>query len=118
MLLVERGVVYETPLQITATEGHLSVARLLIGRGAQLNVMSSGDYTHLHRAASKGHLDMVRLLIERGAITHAKNMLGQTPLQSARDEGHEAVVKYLEKYESTQGKTGESATYSLRKSIL
>jgi ankyrin repeat protein len=86
-----------TPLSWAAREGHESVVRLLLERGAELDSKSSFDgKTPLSLAAREGHEAVVRLLLERGAELESKDIsYGQTPLSWAAGKGHEAVVMLL-----------------------
>jgi ankyrin repeat protein len=56
--------------------GHISAAKLLLEKGAQLNVVPGGfDYagTGLHYAAFNGHRPMVEFLLDHGADRHVKD---------------------------------------------
>jgi ankyrin repeat protein len=56
-----------TALMIAATEGHLSVVRLLVEAGTDLNVSDAEGSTALSLARSYGHLDVAALLEASGA---------------------------------------------------
>jgi tetratricopeptide (TPR) repeat protein len=62
---------YGTALMIAAQDGRLEIARLLIDRGADINVQSNMGWTALGLAADGGHTDMVDLLITKGADVDA-----------------------------------------------
>lgn len=87
----------ETALQKAAHRGHLSIIRLLLGKGgAELVQSADADgWVALHNAASKGYLDIVRLLVEMGAAIDQQSKLGYTPLMCAASRGHAVVVRYL-----------------------
>jgi ankyrin repeat protein len=55
------------PLQAAAFRGYSGVLRLLIERGADVNVRSGFFGTALQAAASQGHTDAVNVLLENGA---------------------------------------------------
>jgi Ankyrin repeats (3 copies)/Ankyrin repeats (many copies) len=90
-----------TPL-LFASRGHcfkdVSVLRLLLEHGADINVQNRIGWTALHGASYKGALEVVRLLLERGADVEAKDNDGQTALQVAVRYGREKVVELLREH--------------------
>lgn len=76
------------PLHYVAGAGNLELARLLLERGADANVMDhsrplrrplpSGN-TPLHWAIKAGQTDMAKYLLEHGADPNAKNSQGEIP---------------------------------------
>ena len=81
---------------MTAAEiGHLDICRLLIDKGAQLEVKDSIDCTPLHWAAIQGLIEIVRLLCDRGADVEARCDGGRRPLYWAANYGHISIVKEL-----------------------
>ena len=72
-------------------EEKMIIARLLIERGANINVNSAGqNHTPLDLAAREGDLEMVELLVDNGA-----NVNNYKPLQLASQKGYLEIVKYL-----------------------
>ena len=65
----------DTPLHFAATNGHVSMVKLLVERGADVNVKSQWGQTPLHYAAGEGHVAMVKLLVELGAEVGAKDFV-------------------------------------------
>lgn len=64
-----------------ARNGHLSVCRTLLGKGADVNMRTrSGGATALHRASYRGQLQVVNLLLEAKADKLLKDNDGQTAL--------------------------------------
>ncbi|KAH6621131.1 Glycerophosphoryl diester phosphodiesterase family-domain-containing protein [Chaetomium sp. MPI-SDFR-AT-0129] len=51
-----------TPLHISAVDGHLGVAQLLVDAGADVDKMDSSGWTAKEHAALRGHLPIARLL--------------------------------------------------------
>ncbi|KAJ8525408.1 hypothetical protein ON010_g15706 [Phytophthora cinnamomi] len=84
-----------TPLIAAAQYGHLDVVRLLLERGASIELTRSGGSTALITAAYEGHCDIVRLLLEKGADTEKSYDVGYRALTSAAQYGHIDVVEAL-----------------------
>lgn len=80
-----------TPLHLAA---NLSIARLLIDRGANVNSRGWMGATPLHKAASAGRADVVELLIQNGANVRARRPeRGDTPLHWAATEKVARLLK-------------------------
>ena len=79
--------------------GHIEAAKLLLGRGAQVNVIPGGfDYsgTGLHYAALNGHRAMIEFLIECGADVSIKDSkVGRTAAGWAQYGGHPEIESLL-----------------------
>ena len=71
-----------SPLQASAANDHIEIAKILIENGADIMAMPTG-YTALHSAAVNGHAELVSLLIANGADVNARSSYGLTPLASA-----------------------------------
>ncbi|QGA20938.1 hypothetical protein EYB26_008648 [Talaromyces marneffei] len=86
-----------TPLSWAAGNGHDVVVKLLLEKGAELEIKDNiSGRTPLSYAAERGHEAVVKLLLKHGAKLETKgNVSGQTPLSYAAERGHEAVVKLL-----------------------
>jgi hypothetical protein len=82
----------ETPLMLAAIQNKLSLAKLLVLRGADVN---QTGWTPLHYAATKGHIEMMRLLIDNSAYLDAESPNGTTPLMMAAHYGTSMAVKLL-----------------------
>lgn len=79
-----------TPLFFAARNGHTEVVRLLVERGAQVNVTDTFyKSTALGWAAGSGHADVVRLLLEKGATG------ADQALTSAVAAGHASTVQAI-----------------------
>ncbi|XP_046838549.1 ankyrin-1-like isoform X2 [Vespa crabro] len=68
---------------------NLSVVKLLIDKGANVNITDKSNSTPLHYA---NHLSIVKCLVENGADINAKNSEGNTPLHTAFNF---PIVEYL-----------------------
>jgi len=85
-----------TPLQSALATRRLEIARLLLDKGADVNVRGSdAGYFPLHYAAAAGSVDLTRLLLSRGARRDVRNADGATPLALAEEKGHREVADLL-----------------------
>ncbi|VDL70010.1 unnamed protein product [Nippostrongylus brasiliensis] len=82
-------------LHWAAKEGHVSIAEMLLSRGARVNATNMGDDTSLHLAAAHGHRPIVVKLLARKADVHATNEHGMTPLHYACYWGFEQIAEDL-----------------------
>lgn len=78
-----------------ARGGHLEVARLLLDRGARVDLTPRGDASPLMIAARHGHADLVRLLLDTGADPNRVVPGDGTPLIAAVRGGDRRVVRML-----------------------
>ena len=89
---------HETPLHAAVDKGHLSVAMLLLERGADPN--SETNYISveipLFLTPKAGTEDMARFLLDHGADPYRRNPL--TPLHMAWQRGHIDIVWLLLEY--------------------
>ena len=85
----------ETCLMRAVYHGHFDICRLLLDKGAQLEVRNSFGLTPLHFAAWSGHAEVVRLLCDRGADVEAHNNNGSRLLHFAAMNGHISIIKEL-----------------------
>jgi ankyrin repeat protein len=85
-----------------AVAGHDDTVRLLLDRGANVNVRATRGQTALILAASTGHLEIVKALVAKHADLNAKGgALGLaadfSALTWATKRGYEDVVAFLRK---------------------
>ena len=84
-----------TALAEASFNGHLTIVKYLITKGANIETFSESG-TPLLLASDNGHLDIVKYLVEKGADKSVRNdYSGDTALDSAAGSGHLDVVKYL-----------------------
>lgn len=75
---------------------HLETVKLLIDRGADLNLQRSNGDTALILATEKGHTEIVKLLIDSGANLNLKNNNGETALMIARQHNYMDIIDLIE----------------------
>jgi ankyrin repeat protein len=90
-----------TPLLNVVRVGNVTMAKVLLDRGADVNIKVTGEdrRTCLHAACLSGSVKMSRLLLEKGADPNASTYTDlRTPLHWAALEGHLKVTKILVKF--------------------
>uniref|UniRef100_A0A8C0UHD9 Ankyrin 1 n=1 Tax=Cyanistes caeruleus TaxID=156563 RepID=A0A8C0UHD9_CYACU len=101
-----------TPLHIAAHYENLSVAQLLLNRGASVNFTpqvsaeweatgvcaAPDELTPLHCAARNGHVRIAEILLDHGAPIQAKTKNGLSPIHMAAQGDHLDCVRLLLQY--------------------
>jgi RNA polymerase sigma factor (sigma-70 family) len=84
-------------LHTAADKGHVEIARLILGYGADANAKSAeGAVTPLHLAAANGHLAVIQFLVAQGADLSARDSeFGGTPRGWAKFWKQDAAVHLL-----------------------
>ena len=78
-----------TALWAASKEGHAKVVKLLLEKGADVNVKdTTNDETALWIASKEGHEEVVKLLLAAKADVNVKAKDGKTALGIAKHEGH------------------------------
>ncbi|KZP10605.1 ankyrin [Athelia psychrophila] len=75
--------------------GHVEVAKLLLGAGADVNAAGGQYTTALITASARGHVELAKLLLGAGADVNAAGGHYGTALISAYRSGHREVIKLL-----------------------
>ncbi len=83
----------KTLLLTASFYGHSDIVRLLIEKGADVNLRST--ITALMGASNRGHVDVVKILLERNAQLEARSENGMTALMFASQGGYANIVKLL-----------------------
>lgn len=84
-----------SPLALSAGNGHLDQARLLLTLGAPIDQAGRSGITPLMLAAYCGREEMVQLLLRAGAGVERKNHQGRTALILAAQSGQAGAVEIL-----------------------
>ena len=90
----------DTPLVNASDSGCLESTQILLARGANVNAVSSGGFTALHRAcyySDQDSTEIAKLLIGAGADVDACNGMGQKPLSIAMHGGSLELKLLLER---------------------
>ena len=89
-----------TALHLASFFGQEEAAKILLERGAEVNLVARHETIHvtpLHSAAAGSHAAIVKLLLEHGADPNAAQDGGFTPLHSAaQNDDRESVEALLE----------------------
>jgi len=85
----------ETALQIAVKNGYLNLTRMLLEKGAKVNLVDNRGDAALLKAAKYGSKKMVQMLLRHGAEVNASNLEGETALGSAALLGHISCVDIL-----------------------
>jgi ankyrin repeat protein len=89
-----------TALMLAAENGYIGVAKLLLERGADVNIGDNRGWTALHIAAARNHVDIIQELLIVGADATAINEDARTPFACAALRGHLKAMGLLSKYGS------------------
>lgn len=81
-----------TPLHLAATNPDISVLKVLLSAGADVNAKDVDGNTPLHMAAYSNRFEHSKLLLEAGADIKATNSGGRTPIAMARKSRADDVV--------------------------
>jgi len=90
----------QTALMNVVYWGNLDIAKLLIGRGAQLDHTAKYGLTALFLAVIGNRPQFVQLLVNAGAdrdIAGSKGQFSVTPLEYARQHGNAEIIQILER---------------------
>jgi ankyrin repeat protein len=79
-----------TPLGLACYFGHYEIARLLILKGADVNLPSNNGFRvyPLHSAVAGNYTQIARMLVESNALVNVKQQAGVTALHSAAQNGN------------------------------
>eukprot|EP00964_Phaeocystis_antarctica_P032979 scaffold18681_cov63-Phaeocystis_antarctica.AAC.3 len=98
----------ETLLMAAAGGGHVATVRMLLQRGASVNLRSSYGGTALMDAADGGHTTIVQALLDAKADASVQAMNGSTALMAAEEEKHTATAQLLRQHAKRKGAEAEA----------
>ena len=82
-------------LHAAASNGQLEMVRMLLKRGASVDLPSGLGRTAFMEAAHRGHLPILRFLLQRSTNPNLQDSDGSTTLMHAAYKGQEACVQAL-----------------------
>ena len=86
----------DSALQVAAFRGDIAIAKILIERGADVNLRGGEGNTPLKTAAEQGNIELARLFLDAGADpNYVGGIDGMSVLGMAADRGHPDVVRLL-----------------------
>ena len=86
----------DTALHLACLYGHTDCVKLILEKGAKVDIKDGDGGLPLHDACAGGYLEIVEMLVEKAPETvHAKDEDGDTPLIHAARGDHLEVVHLL-----------------------
>ena len=92
----------DTLLMAAAVGGQEAIVRMLLQRGASVNLQASLNGTALMHAAGNGHTTVVKALLDAKADASLQTILGHTALILAEEEKHTAAAQLLRQHAKPQ----------------
>ena len=86
---------HRTALHEAARCGEAAVARVLLDRGATVDLRDCDGRSALHDAARYGHADVADMLLAAGAAANAADKRGRTPMTFAVARDHVGIARAL-----------------------
>jgi len=99
----------ETLLMAAADGGHEAMVRMLLQRGASVNLQSPNGFTALMAAALRGHTTIVQALLDAKADASLRGISGSTALMWAEHQKHTAAAQLLRQHAKRQTAEAEAA---------
>ena len=95
-----------TPLHYAASNGHVSIVKLLLENFAYIDAESPNGTTPLMMASMYGSPEAVKLLLDEGADPRLKNQQGMTALDFANRGKRPDAIEMLTKLQRLKQSTG------------
>lgn len=83
------------PIHSAVAENYVSISKMLIENGSNVNVVQTLGLTPLHSAAQNGSIEIIIYLLEKGANVEARMENGQLPTDLAKERGFEEIAEIL-----------------------
>jgi ankyrin repeat protein len=90
-------------LMIAARYDHVGVMRLLLGSGANINLVDSLGHNALHYAATSGQLSAAKLLLDDGIDTEALNDFNRSAVELSVTHGHPDIANAIRQKRAENG---------------
>ena len=84
-----------TALHWAAVKGHKDIAKLLLTKGANVNVKNRGGDMPLHLSVAFCHKEVAELLIANGADVNETRKEGSSPLHTAIERCSKTMIEFL-----------------------
>ena len=84
------------PLNYAAVNNRAAAVRLLLARGAHINLTNNTGFTPVHHAVEAGAIDALTVLLAARADLTIPNARGVLPMDTARRLGNAVVVNLLQ----------------------
>jgi ankyrin repeat protein len=85
----------DTALHNSIVIGSKKTVKMLLNKGANVNVKNKHGYTPLHLASMRGSIEIVKILLDNGAEVSIRDDAGWTALHQAASHQREANVALL-----------------------
>lgn len=107
-----------TPLMGAASRGRTDLVKMLLDRGADVDMVTLDQDTALMWACQEGHIEVVKMLLDAGADIHVREIIfGDTAITKASSEGHTEIVSMLlDKGDDANAKDDDDNTALMRAS--
>jgi hypothetical protein len=99
----------DTLLMMAAYGGQEAMVRMLLQRGASVNLQNSLGWTALMGAAANGHTTIVQALLDAKADASLQEITGGTALKMAEHYKHAAAAQLLRQHAKRQTAEAEAA---------
>lgn len=85
-------------LHMAARSGSVEDVKLLIARGANVNLPNDDGFTPLHWSTFRDSPEVMAVLLDAGADPSLENEWGQTPLEVLKLRAHELAPEVFEQF--------------------
>ncbi|KAM8774792.1 LOW QUALITY PROTEIN: ankyrin repeat domain-containing protein 31 [Rhynchonycteris naso] len=106
----------ESRLHLAARRGNLSLKKVLIDSGADVNLKDNAGWTPLHKASSEESNDIIVELLKAGANVNCENLDGILPLHDAVANNHLKAAEILLQHEANPNQRDQKQKTALDES--
>lgn len=83
------------PLHSAVAGNFVSISKMLIENGAEINIVQQSGLTPLHSAAQNGNIELIILLLEKGADVTIRMEGGKLAADLAKEKGYDEIAEIL-----------------------